>query len=433
MARPNQDVRIWNVQDRRGSSGYGHRPWAVRWRVATRSFQRTFRTRDEADHRRSELLIAQRNGERFDVATGEPSSWHSTGDVTVHGWVRRWLAEEWDEWSPRHRNGTVEEMSRFVPLLVQPAAPKPPADLRLYLKDALRPDAPRAERLERWLDRWCYRLDQLDRSILAEVEQQLGLGVTGRPLAATTANRYRKAARACIRRAVDLELLDRNPWPPPMRGAKNRKVQRKARNHAVDIKQLPDPATMQRALDALINHQPASRMYHVMTSLMAHAGLRPSEVVMLRPRALALPESGWGKIEVTEADIDLDEPGDPKTGHRTVPIPADLVALLRWWIDLHDFDDDALLFRSRNGGRPSASNWGRAWRLALAKVGHPRLRPYDCRHFAATTWLHARVPLGETARRLGHSVDTLVSTYVGALQGDELTANRLIDEYRSEN
>jgi hypothetical protein len=37
------------------------------------------------------------------------------------------------------------------------------------------------------------------------------------------------------------------------------------------------------------------------------------------------------------------------------------------------------------------------------------------------------VPLGEVARRLGHSVETLLSTYVGALQGDDVTANKLID------
>jgi hypothetical protein len=47
----------------------------------------------------------------------------------------------------------------------------------------------------------------------------------------------------------------------------------------------------------------------------------------------------------------------------------------------------------------------------------PPMRIYDCRHAAATTWLRAGVPLGEVARRLGHSVETLVSTYVGALDG----------------
>lgn len=39
------------------------------------------------------------------------------------------------------------------------------------------------------------------------------------------------------------------------------------------------------------------------------------------------------------------------------------------------------------------------------------------------------MPLGETARRLGHSVETLVSTYVGALDDEEQIANRRIDTY----
>lgn len=51
------------------------------------------------------------------------------------------------------------------------------------------------------------------------------------------------------------------------------------------------------------------------------------------------------------------------------------------------------------------------------------MRIYDCRHAAATTWLRAGVPLGEVAKRMGHSVETLVSTYVGALDGDETLAN----------
>jgi hypothetical protein len=54
------------------------------------------------------------------------------------------------------------------------------------------------------------------------------------------------------------------------------------------------------------------------------------------------------------------------------------------------------------------------------------MRVYDCRHACATTWLRAGVPLGEVARRLGHSVETLVSTYVGALDGDDTAANKLI-------
>ena len=431
MPAANQDVRIWNVQDRRKSEQYKSRPWVVRWRVGERRFQRAFRTRHEADHLRSEFLVAQRNGEAFDLSTGEPQSWRATDDVAVHDWVRRWLGEQWDEWQPRTRKGAVEEMSRFIPLVVRPAAPDPPGDLRVYLKAALWPTAERDDRLERWMDRWCYSLQQLDRSVLAEADRRLAVGVKGDILSPVTALRYRKAARSCIRRAADLDLIDRDPWPPPAHGARNRKVRRKALSRAFDVKRLPDADTMQQALNAMKNHQPASRMYYVMTSVMAYGGLRPSEVLMLRPRSLVLPKHGWGAIEVTEADIDFDVSGDPKTGPRTVPIPADLVALLASWIQDHEFCLDELIFRSSSGRRPSGSNWRRAWHLALRKIGHEPLRPYDCRHFAATMWLHAGVPLGEVAQRLGHSVETLVSTYVGALAGDETRANELIDGYRS--
>ena len=38
-------------------------------------------------------------------------------------------------------------------------------------------------------------------------------------------------------------------------------------------------------------------------AIVYYAGLRPSEVAMLRVRALTLPAVGWGRIEVTEAEI----------------------------------------------------------------------------------------------------------------------------------
>jgi integrase len=149
---------------------------------------------------------------------------------------------------------------------------------------------------------------------------------------------------------------------------------------------------------------------------------------MLRPRALVLPPDGWGRISVNEADISFDEPGEPETGPRTVPIPPVLVSILRAWIDEKGFDSPAaLLFRTPSGKRPSQSNWGRAWHRALASIGQDPLRVYDCRHAAATTWLRAGVPLAETARRLGHSVDTLVANYVGALDDEEDVGNTRID------
>jgi integrase len=86
------------------------------------------------------------------------------------------------------------------------------------------------------------------------------------------------------------------------------------------------------------------------------------------------------------------------------------------------------LFRTRGDRRPSQSNWARALGRACKKAGHRRIRVYDLRHAAATLWIRTGVALAEAARRLGHSVETLVSTYIGAMEGDETEANALLDK-----
>jgi integrase len=164
-----------------------------------------------------------------------------------------------------------------------------------------------------------------------------------------------------------------------------------------------------------------------MTAVAYYGGLRPSEVVMLRAHALTLPRTGRGRIAVTEADVDWDEPGEPKTGERSVPIPPVLVEMLRQWVGDRGLEGDDRLFRTRNGNRATPSNWSGALKRAYTTVGRPPLRVYDCRHAAATTWLRAGVPLRVVAMRLGHSVETLVSTYVGAFEGDDAVANQRIE------
>ncbi len=425
--RPLADVAVYSVQKRSGERN--KRPWVVRWSVNGRQRSRSFRTKAEADRYRSGLLVAQQSGERFDPETGEPVSWQPLPDeVQAHAWARRWVGEQWLEWAPRTRVSAIEALSRLLPLLVPPTAPAPPAGLRAHVRAWLPPDGADAstdDGAADWLARWSLQLGQLNRSVLATVDQALGVRDDGAPLAPSTAGRFRKVSRACIRRAVDLGVIDADPWPPAPRGRSQRKTGRARRS--VSVRALPDPDTMRRAIEAIPNHQPASRTYQVMTGVAYYAGLRPSEVVMLRAKALHLPSKGWGRIDVTEADVSFDEPGEPKTGPRSVPIPRGLVEMLGSWVAEGGFRGDDLLFRTRAGRRPTSSNWSRSLRRALEKIDHPPMRIYDCRHAAATTWLAAGVPLGEVAKRMGHSVETLVSTYVGALDGDERAANERID------
>jgi integrase len=422
--RPLADVAVYGVQRRSGERI--KRPWIVRWAVVGRQRSRSFRTRAEADRFRSGLQLAQQSGERFDETTGEPASWAPrTDQLRSHEWARQWLAEQWDEWAPRTRVSAIEALARLVVLLVPASAPPPPELLRSRVAAWLPPGSEPLDRASaQWLEQWGLSLAQLNRVLLAGVDRQLGQRDDGQPLAPSTAARYRKVSRACIRRAVELEVLPADPWPTPSRGRSQRKALRVRRS--VPIRSLPDLATMRRAIDAMVSHQPASRTYRVMTAVAYYAGLRPSEVVMLRAASLHLPQRGWGRIEVTEADVSFDEPGEPKTGPRSVPIPPVLVGILREWVEEHSLSGQALLFRTRTGGRPTQSNWSRSLHRAMRLIDAPPMRIYDCRHAAATTWLRAGVPLGEAAKRLGHSVETLVSTYVGALDGDESLANQRI-------
>jgi integrase len=325
----------------------------------------------------------------------------------------------------------VEALSRFLPLVCDLTAPAVPVGLRAHLRRTLPPtaDMDPGDEHERWLGRWGLSLGELTREQLADVERCLAIGDRGQALASSTASRYRKVAHMCVKRAVELGRLSADPWPPTPTGRSRRKARRK--RSAVDIRRLPDPETMANIMQAIRTHQPGSLTYQAMTAVMYFAGLRPSEVVMLRPRVLRLPDEGWGAIDVVEADIDWDEPGEPKTGNRTVPIPPELASLLRSWIADRQLGPSDLLFQTRTGRRPTPSNWGRTLKRACGKVGRAPMRVYDCRHACATAWLRAGVPLGEVARRLGHSVETLVSIYVGALDGDDLAANTLIDSAMS--
>ena len=426
MVRPIQQVRVFAVQNRRGDLRV-KLPYVVRYTIDGRHRSKSHRTKAEAERYRIELLKAVHAGARFDTTTGEPESWQlPLSELTIVEWARRWLADQWAEWQPRTRASATEALARFASLATRPGA-APPDGLRAYLANTLPPE-PEDEpdsRLDDWIEVNSLVLGELNRELTSHVARGLTLKLDGTPLAATTANRYRTNAHACVLAAMEAGALPSDPWPRRSRSRARRKVARK--KSAVDVRALPDPKTMARALEAMKSHQPASNMYRVMTAVAYYAGLRPSEVIMLRTRSLTLPPDGWGRIDVTEADIGFDEPGEPKTGARSVPIPPVLVGMLGTWVQGNELSAEDLLFRTRNGSRPSQSNWGRAWRRSLASVGHAPLRVYDCRHAAATTWLRAGVPLGETARRLGHSVQTLVATYVGALGGDEEIGNARIE------
>jgi integrase len=117
-----------------------------------------------------------------------------------------------------------------------------------------------------------------------------------------------------------------------------------------------------------------------------------------------------------------------------VPIPPELVAILREHIDTFGVTPDGRIFASDRGhiiaSTAISDVWAEARTRALtpAQVASPLAgRPYDLRHAAVSLWLNAGVPATEVAERAGHSVEVLLRVYAKCLDDGESIANGRID------
>lgn len=120
---------------------------------------------------------------------------------------------------------------------------------------------------------------------------------------------------------------------------------------------------------------------------------------------------------------------------RAVPIPPELVALLREHLETYGPGPGGRLFRSRGGNVVGASTYSRVWRearlfgLSPVQIESPMAgRPYDLRHAAVSLWLNGGVPATEVAERAGHSVDVLLKVYAKCIDGQAELVNRRIED-----
>lgn len=190
-----------------------------------------------------------------------------------------------------------------------------------------------------------------------------------------------------------------------------------------------------------------------------YAGLRPAEARNLRRGDLELPESGWGQIllhsgyqESGSAWTDDGARGEERhLKHRAVketrPVPAhpELVRALREHLEQFGAGVSGRLFvtRTGRGGHPIAAPYQnpvsmstiyRVWSLARERALNPSQaasplagRPYDLRHAAVSTWLHAGVDSTQVAAWAGHSVAVLMRVYASCLDGRDDAARARIE------
>ena len=417
-----QSVAIWDLQDRR-SFGRTRKPWVVRWRVGRKTKSAAFATKAEAQAYESRLRVAKSDGERFDGELCLPVSWVQSTKPQVHVYARTWLAEQWPEWQPRTRASALDALSKWLPMLAEDTRRPVPNGMYQYLVRSLSPDFKIDSKSlhEAWLARNIVRLDGLTPQMIETAMTKAAVSPSGKRYAKNTLQRHRTTMRAVLNRALDMGLIQIDPWPRKQAGRSRRKAVRNPMGSAVSKERLPGPARMRQILDAMPSNQPASEMYRVMAYTMWLSGLRPSEMIDLEVRHCRLPKEGWGRLEVMQADVGEEAPGEPKTGRRMVPIPPELVEVLSAWISSNEMRK-GFLFRTPAGQRPA--NLRRTLQRACVAVGFPPMHPYDLRHTAATTYLNAGCPPGEVAERMGHGVKTLLDMYAGVLEGDDVTANQ---------
>ncbi|MEV4757306.1 site-specific integrase [Micromonospora sp. NPDC049559] len=420
---------------------------------------RTFSTRALADNFRSDLMQAANRGESFDGDSGLPESMVPPEEaVTWLTFVLRYVDMKWPGAAAKSRDSMTDALATVTGVLVRDVAGRPDAVLlRRALREYELP--PAARQLDRpaeiaaalrWLGKASVSLPALaEAAVVRPALDALGLRMDGRPAAASTTRRRRSVFYNVLQYAVELELLDFNPVDKLRVRSTRRKVSGEVdRRVVVNVGQARELLTAVTYVGRRGRNGRRGEWLRAFYACLYFAALRPSEALGLRERDCHLPASGWGLLTVeksrpsagkryTDSGEVHDERGLKHRGEseaREVPIPPELVAILREHIERFGVGADGRLFRSTRGGVVASSTYSRVWEearmlsLPPERVASPLAgRPYDLRHAGVSLWLNAGLPAPEVAARAGHSVDVLLKVYAKCIDGDRSRLNERIE------
>lgn len=445
------DLSFWSIEKRNRP-----KPYRLRWSVGGRRppFSRSFLTVELADSFKGELKAAARRGEGFDEATGLPDSMlRKDRDVTWYQHAQEYAAARWKGSAGNSRRSIVESLSCVTPVLTRDLKGKPdPGTLRAALRKDLNQGREKGElSLEEskaisWIKRASLPISALnDDEVVTDVLDALASRLDGTPAAPDYYARRLRVTRTCLSFAVRKKRLSRNPllatnipehWTPP-----------KA-DDAVDPRSVGSPQLVADMLTvaSYVGVQQGPR-FVAFYGCMFYGLMRPAEVARLTKPGCYLPETGWGSLtfgdsapapgkEWTNTGNVHEErglKGRSRKAVRKVPIPPELVHLLREHIERFGTTPDGRLFRSERGGVIQPSTWWQVWRkirnLAFTseQFATPLMaRPYDLRHAGITWRLNSGVPAPDVAKWAGHSVEVLTRIYAGCVAGlDEVWIARM--------
>ncbi|MFE0470915.1 tyrosine-type recombinase/integrase [Streptomyces sp. NPDC058947] len=339
-----------------------------------------------AESRRAQLITAAREGEPFDVDSGRSKSMvDRERDISWYEHAHNYIEMKWGDSPGNTRRTLSEAMATVTPAFVKDIKGMPDAGTvrrALYIwgfnknrwDEEVPPDV--AKVLD-WFQRKSLSVSALsDRLVVRAALNALSKKLDGKTAAAGTISRKRAIFYNSLEYAVDAELLSDNPLDRVKWKAPEQVVEE------VDPACVPNPAQAAKLLNAVRDQSKRGRRLVAFFGCMYYAAARPAEVIGLLVQDCDLPRRGWGLLRLREtrprsgtAWTDSGEAHERRgRKHRTrkavrrVPIPPELVALLRWHLMAYGTAPDGRVFQTMRGGLVQDTGYGEVWAEARTRA-----------------------------------------------------------------
>lgn len=205
--------------------------------------------------------------------------------------------------------------------------------------------------------------------------------------------------------AVEQQFLDLNPVE---------RVQWKAPEVAktVDRRVVANPGQVRVLLDAVSEQGKTGDRLTAFFGCIYYAGARPSEALAITVDNLTLPEQGWGRLDLVNSEpwagVDWTDDGKPRDRRglkrrgqhetRPVPIPPELVALLRRHLDTYGTGEGGRLFRTLRGWSSAGQPLHGAVAAGAGSGAHPGAGGLSADTAAVRPAARGRVAVAERGR-----------------------------------
>jgi integrase len=250
------------------------------------------------------------------------------------------------------------------------------------------------------------RLDKLTPMLLSDAFGRLGRGRMG----ARQLQLGHGYLKSCLQRAVDMEILSRNPMT---------KVQRprwepKTRTYW----------TVEQASRFIGTCESSSSRWGPLFTVLVTCGLRISEALGLTWQDIDLVRQTLTVRQALVWTGGTYEIGPVKTtaGYRTISIPAPGMAALKK-LRAKANEDQTFVFRSIHGNVPRVDQLHKPLATLCASAGVPRINVHGLRHVAAALAFRATGDPYAVQHRLGHShISVTLGIYAYGTRSDEQVA-----------